>query len=46
MEHLNEILIRSEIDYRTERARQTWQPVVVRRGRGPLRRRLAKGLGR
>lgn len=46
MEHLNEILLRSEVDYRTERARQAWQPVVNRQGKGRLRRRLAKSLHR
>lgn len=46
MEHLNEYLVRAEVDYRTERARQSWQPVVNRHGKGRLLRRLAKGLQR
>jgi hypothetical protein len=46
MEHLNEYLVRAEVDYRTERARRAWQPVVNRHGKGRLRRRLGKAIQR
>jgi len=33
MENFNPYLVRAEIDYRTERIRQSWRPVTRRRAR-------------